>query len=513
MKKCISVVLAFIIIISAFCACNKKGGENQMDSKLNKSKVYGVEFDCKSEESTCKRIADAENMTNDYLIGENFKNGGRNDFDNAYPFGAIKLCCVKVKDGKREIIYEGEKGFARDGSAGNVMVEIPKFYSKREKDGSIERVYICGEKKEGFSLEPVFKNGKKELNCVYVGVYNSTKRENGIFSSSYGVPDFNKTILDFQSDFMKSGYNSYDFATLLCLQRLMLIEMGTRNPKNELGGLQHFAYCSRANENNCIVALSKNSVTIKALNRNGNFFVGAAIGFGKGGSEDKTIRKTVTDIKKDGDNLIISYDGEDVSDKLTVNQDAAYGIVQPNGLSDTLNYHTGRCDNQTPYADNYGYLLQGFKYRNIENVWGNVWEFVSGLKIKQLEYYYTFDTSLYSLDIKNWKKLSYPAPEQPQLPNIDDSKSWINEFGFDNTDSLVTLPSLLGTGSQNLKFGGVCYAYKDTDYDGNKTDPKKVYTYAAGAGFDHTWGSLFTVRGFLSDSTKNWLYGNRIVLR
>ena len=135
------------------------------------TKIYGISFDEAIPSGSEKRIFDAEGMKNDYAVNLDFAlNRGKNDFDNAYPFGAMRLCNVSIADGKTTITYEGEPTFSRTGSNGNVMVEIPKFYSKREKNGSVEKWMISGTQHEGFQLEPCFMRGSKELSHVYVGV-------------------------------------------------------------------------------------------------------------------------------------------------------------------------------------------------------------------------------------------------------------------------------------------------------------------------------------------------------
>src|SRR5699024_2064569 len=60
-----------------------------------------------------------------------------------YPFNQVRVCNVKKTAwGATDIIYEGETGFTRDASNGDVMVEIPKVYFKRWKDTQNEYVSV-----------------------------------------------------------------------------------------------------------------------------------------------------------------------------------------------------------------------------------------------------------------------------------------------------------------------------------------------------------------------------------
>ena len=155
---------------------------------MNKNAIYGIEFDESIPFGGEKRILDSSEMENDYVIGAKFTGNGRNDFDQAYPFGAIRICNMKIIDGQKQIVYENDPAFSRAGESGNVMIEIPKFYSKREKKGTVERWMISGVCHPGFSIEPCFVRGGKELDAVYVGAYNSCNCRNGIYSATHTFP-------------------------------------------------------------------------------------------------------------------------------------------------------------------------------------------------------------------------------------------------------------------------------------------------------------------------------------
>jgi len=299
-------------------------------------KIYGIEID---EAAVCggeRRILDAEWLKNDYVVGNHFqKNGGKNDFDDAYPFGAIKLCCLRLVDGKKEIVLAGEEGFDRTGKSGNVMVRIPKFYSRREKEGTLERWMVSGVCHEGFSLEPCFLRDGKELDYVYVGVYHSCEKGNGLYSSTGCVPDTDKSISDYEKAYAADGYDPYDFAMMLCLQKLCVIELGTRRLKQELGGVCMMKYFSKVTFNNCIVDLGKNRISMRMNEkvRNQYFAPGHDIGFGRK-AKCCAHRRTVVSVQSNpfhDDWVDLYYDGEDLSDSLVAEEDSAYGISQCNG--------------------------------------------------------------------------------------------------------------------------------------------------------------------------------------
>jgi len=58
-----------------------------------------------------------------------------------------------------------------DGSDGQVMVEIPKFWYKYEKDGSKHRYWVSPVERAGFELHPAFRKGATEYDYRYFGAY------------------------------------------------------------------------------------------------------------------------------------------------------------------------------------------------------------------------------------------------------------------------------------------------------------------------------------------------------
>ena len=149
--------------------------ENQLSSLINnnclstKSNIYGVRFNNSKPVSTGERIESASGLNTNFKIGDAFYNKGENDFDSVFPWCGIKRCNLSVdENGIKSIVYEGEDGFSLDGANGNVMVEIPKFYSYREVTSGIETWAVTGEPKSGFNVEPAFidSNGN-ELDYIY----------------------------------------------------------------------------------------------------------------------------------------------------------------------------------------------------------------------------------------------------------------------------------------------------------------------------------------------------------
>lgn len=113
-----------------------------------------------------------------------------------------------------------------DGTAGNVMVEIPKFYYKYEYAAPVHKWSISPIQEAGYTIHPAFVRGGVEKNyryyCAYEG-YNS----GGTLKSRSGVlPTAEQTIATFrtQAQANGAGWSLIDWNLLYAVQMLFLTE-------------------------------------------------------------------------------------------------------------------------------------------------------------------------------------------------------------------------------------------------------------------------------------------------
>ena len=475
-----------------------------------RNKIYGIQFDVTSNDPDCTRIADAVGLKNDYIVNTTYQlNHGVNDFDYIFPWCDMRLCNLKFDENNNKVVtYSTEYGFALDGSNGNVMVEIPKFYSMREKVGNYETWAITGEPKSGFEVEPAFVVDGKEVDYIYVSAYNSsTLLDDKYYSYTDSIPTSGKTLASYISDFTDVGLQSYDLSVFLLMQKLITIEFATRNVQKYMGGITLLPYNYSGSTENLIKDKGTNYVVITpTAEKAKNFYVGERILVG-GVENSFTNARYITAIETlENDDEKITYDGADLSDSLTINSSGVYGCPQKNGLCDNLTYHTGRTDYGND--DNRSYV-NPFRYRYIENIWGNVWEYIAGFRIKNLKYYYSFIPN-YNESISaesSWKTLSFDPPLQPSLG--ESNNAWIVKNGYDINNKLLALPLVVGAsnGGGNNKY------FSDTFYSKNESASTE-YIANVGGGWDHTvYAGLFTLRAYTSISSDSWLYGNRAIYR
>lgn len=145
---------------------------------------YGVCRDIPSHSPTLTRVGDATG-----LIAQVFKGNEdeeiRNDFDTIYPWSEIKRCTLSNSGAVNH--YEGDPDYKEDGTDGQVMVEIPKFYIAHyfDESGAKEYWYISKEKiNSRYRLpKPFIAADGTELDHIYIAAFLSTEDNENILDS------------------------------------------------------------------------------------------------------------------------------------------------------------------------------------------------------------------------------------------------------------------------------------------------------------------------------------------
>ena len=157
--------------------------------------AYGVYVNF--EEQTYERILKARHME-------------QRDFNSVYPWAGMRRC--NVKDGVVQC-YEGDAGYVEDGSNGDVMVEIPKFYYKMTptrleasaansaESQIVEGKWMISSKKQDiYDVHPAFIRNGQEVDHIYVGAFEAC-----LFDASQNVFDMNDSVaVDVNADKLSS---------------------------------------------------------------------------------------------------------------------------------------------------------------------------------------------------------------------------------------------------------------------------------------------------------------------
>jgi hypothetical protein len=147
-----------------------------------------------------------------------------------------------------------------DGTDGNVMVEIPKFWFKHELNGSKNTWRIRTTDYPGYQVHPAFVKAGVEVSHRYIGAYDACYLDatDSTYKSGLNLDDMTSN-LDLANDKLASvsgvyplvgvtraecrslaansgtGWHQLDFALWSAIQMLYLVEYGTFSTQSELG--------------------------------------------------------------------------------------------------------------------------------------------------------------------------------------------------------------------------------------------------------------------------------------
>lgn len=135
---------------------------------------------------------------------------------------------TKKADGSAAII---------DGTDGNVMVEIPKFWYKYENVGGVHKWLISDAAQTGYGVHPAFIRGGVEKSFRYYCAYQGYTLSSKLISGSGRVPTANKTRATFRTEAVANGtgWSQIDWNLLIAVQLLYLVEYANFNTQAMLG--------------------------------------------------------------------------------------------------------------------------------------------------------------------------------------------------------------------------------------------------------------------------------------
>ena len=135
---------------------------------------------------------------------------------------------TKKADGSAAII---------DGTDGNVMVEIPKFWYKYENVGGVHKWSISDAAQTGYEVHPAFIRGGVEKSFRYYCAYQGYTLGTKLISGSGRVPTTSKTRATFRTEAAANGtgWSQIDWNLLIAVQLLYLVEYANFNTQAMLG--------------------------------------------------------------------------------------------------------------------------------------------------------------------------------------------------------------------------------------------------------------------------------------
>jgi hypothetical protein len=179
------------------------------------------------------------------------------NFDNIMPWAGMRRC--NLSDDGEVLAYWGEPGFKDDGSNGQVMVEVPKFYYRTEVLPSGYRWSVSPISIPGLKLHPNWTRNGRLQDKIYIGAYKAS-----IYDVSAGAYLLNdEQVADFDADKLCSiagakpcsgetqaltlpnarklaqnrgpGWGLVDFLAASAVNMLMLVELGHFDAQTKIG--------------------------------------------------------------------------------------------------------------------------------------------------------------------------------------------------------------------------------------------------------------------------------------
>ena len=329
-------------------------------------------------------------------------------------------------------------------SYGNVFIRIPKFYIKKTPTATgmirqISKLPITG----GY-LPWCFWDftNSVELPYIDIGKYNASLSDNTtkLESKSGKYPLVNKNIVQFR-DYATAngaGYQQLDIHVVDLIQTLFYIEFGTVNSDAIARGWTSGNYsasdtatAAESGANRIIVA----NATAAKFAVNEPISIGTSLGDNQICTDRKITEIGVYDV----DNKAVAFDGTAVNIAIG---NILYNSGWQSGFSATVTAKSGSNNNLTNGKN-------PFVYRGIENLFGNVWQFVDGINTKDKQSWVCKNAAQYASNV-------FASPyEQLGYANAN-TDNYVIKTGFDANCPFAEIPSEVGvTGSS---------AYKDYYY-------------------------------------------------
>lgn len=179
----------------------------------------------------------------------------------------MRRCVINDSGVVQYYLLSTDSAYKEDGSAsvingtdGQVMVEIPKFYYRHVYTGTNHTWEISENPRSGFALHPAFMSGSTELSYAYVGAYEAGSASSKLTSVSglaAGSIYVNQTRATFRSQASArgTGWTQMLYDVNSAVQLLYLIEYASFNSQSMIGpGISNVSDWSTYNAYNPLTA-------------------------------------------------------------------------------------------------------------------------------------------------------------------------------------------------------------------------------------------------------------------
>ncbi len=320
---------------------------------------------------------------------------------------------------------------------GNQFIRIPKLYIQKQYQSGYMVKKVSRFKHDSTWYLPAcfydFTNNK-ELDYADVGKYpaslsdDTTKLE----SKTGKFPLSSRNIVQMR-DLAKAngaGYQQLDAHVVDLLTTLYDIEWATINSQVPMAGFTAGQWST--SHVTVVAATGANQIVIANAYADA-YRVGQTIGIAtsSAGGNDKASNRLITAINVyDASNKAIVFDGAPVDIAIG---NIVYNLPMKNGTCDTVASTSG-----SPTSNSDG--KQAFKWRGIESLFGNIWQFVDGININEYQ-------SWVCRNADNYVSNLFASPYE-QLGYVNaNANGYPIEMGYDANLPFANLPKTLGGNS------------------------------------------------------------------
>lgn len=364
-----------------------------------KIKKYGVRRVLGATTPILERLGDAVGKVANADTDLTKHNVVQNDFDKIYPWSHMRKCII---DSTSRIVYEGEAGYVT--AIGDWMIEVPEFYWKRTNDGVNEE----------FWASPYNIGGYIKSEKIYIARFKTSELDTTHVSRPNSFPRVVLGRTGFRTKAVEkgTGWQLEDLRVNFILNLLYKIEFAHLNSQLILG---NGVTSTRYTEDDIVQLAENNTNRVVLLNSNANNYnVGETISLGTSRGNFAGFQyRVITAINVvDATTKEIVFDGDPINILTTYK---VYQIGQKSGKTLDLLSSSGTAIG----ANN----RSSISYRGIEDIFGNVWEWIDGVLINDHRGYVCLDPSKYADTVTtDFKPLSYENAK---------SNNYVGEMGFD----------------------------------------------------------------------------------
>lgn len=441
-------------------------------------KQYGVRRTLNASSTLLERLNDGVGLVANVPTDDG---AAQNDFDAVYPFSQIKECII---DATGRIHYKGDPTYAT--AVGDWMTEVPLYYVKDVRTATAQEEYFSAFKLDGYRIpKDLVREDGTVCQKIYYGRFKTGKDGTTDVSRPGLAPSNYRDLASFRTGARAKGAGWQEIGINYVkdfLHKLYKIEFANLNSQTVFGpGITSVRYTATDTAVLAETAVNR-FVTTTAIAA--NFNVGNVINIGTslGGNNVASMRVITAINVLDASNSEIVFDGAAVN--IAIGNIIAM-VAQKTGQTVNLQKPSGKLSGISGRTS--------FKWRGIEDPFGNLYEWVDGVLINDNKGYICNKPSLFASTLTtDYKPLNYTNANTNGYPF---------EMGYDENYPEAQFPIAVGAGSST---GYADYYYQNT---GLRAAFFGGYaTYGSNAG-------LFSWYLSSAPSSASWYVGGRLLFK